>query len=690
MLAADKKPAKESSAKVFGLDKVWSMHLTVQPKEWEKMQPKRGRGFGGFGGPPRPEGKAPEAKPPVAKPAEAARDGKVRGMFGFEYEYIKADLEINGKTYKDVAVRYKGNGSYAASQGRLKRPFKIDLARYIPDQKFDGEKKLTLNNNVMDASAAREVLSYKVYRSLDVPAPRTAYAQLTLTVPGKHDKELVGLYTLVESIDKTFLKSRFGSSKGLLVKPERVGPVEYLGEEWPAYENRYQPKTPANAKSKRRLIEFTRLVQKADDKTFKDEINSYLDVDEFLRFLAGTVALSSMDSFIGLTHNYFIYLDPKTNQFNFIPWDFDHSFGGFMMMGTPENLMDLSIRQPYTNRNRLIERLFADEKVYAAYKGHLRKLIDRGFTAEAVRKDLMVINAAIDPIKKKEKDAVAARHEDGRGGPFGGMFNRAPDLTTFVAKRVESIDGQLEGKRKGTVLAGRFGPGGPGGFGPGQFVAKPILAVADKDKDGKLSKKEATIVVKALFAAVDKDGKGEIDQKALADGINKLMPRPGGPGGPGGPRGGPGGPAGPGRPNAAPPGGPGNPQPGGPGGRPGAGPGGPPPGGPGGRPGFGPPFGGPGGWWAKAIVDRAGKDGKLTEKGLLTAAEKLFGESDKNKDGKLDEKELIEALNKFLAPPGGGRFGPPGGPPGGPPTGPPGGRPGAPRPGERERGREGR
>ena len=82
-------------------------------------------------------------------------------------------------------------------------------------------------------------------------------------------------------------------------------------------------------------------------------------------------------------------------------------------------------------------------------------------------------------------------------------------------------------------------------------------------------------------------------------------------------------------------------------------------------------------WWAKPIVDKAGKDGKVTEKGLLAATEKLFAEADKNKDDLLDEKELSEALNKFLAPP---PFGPSGGPPSG--------RPGAARPGERERNRE--
>jgi spore coat protein CotH len=665
--AADKKPGKDAATGVFGLDKVWSMHLTIQPDQWEKMQPKRGRG--GFGFPPNRDGKSAEAKPAEAKPAEADRDARPRGMFGFDFPYVKGDLEIEGRKIPNVGVRYKGNASYGSSQGRLKRPFKIDLARYNSEQTFFGQKKLTLNNNGMDPSAAREVLSYVAYRSLDVPASRTAYVKLTLTVPGKYEKEFVGLYTLVETIDKTFLKNHFGSSKGLLLKPEFVGPLEHLGDDWGPYEQRYHPKTPADGKAKRRLIEFTKLVQKADDKTFKAEINHYLDVDEFLRFLAATVAVVNMDSFIGLTHNYLLYLDPKTNKFVFIPWDLDLSMGAFGMMGSPDEMADLSIRQPATNRNRLIERLFADEKVYAAYKGHLRKLLEKGFTEEGVRKDLAAINAAIGPIQKQEKEAAAARNENINRGGFGG-FNRMPDLPGFATKRVASIQGQLDGKRKGTLLAGRFG--GPGGFGPGMFLARPVLEAADKDKDGKLSKEELNKAVKFLFAKLDTEHKGELNQQSLTDGINKLLPRPPGFGGPGGPGGAP-----PGAPGGPPPGGPGGPPPDARGERPGNGPGalGGPGGPPGFRPpGFGPPGGGLGGMFARSLVEKAGKDGKVNEERLLALEAKLFTEADKNKDGKLDDKELIEALNKLMppfGPPGGGRFGPPGAPSAGPPGSPP-------------------
>lgn len=99
---------------------------------------------------------------------------------------------------------------------------------------------------------------------------------------------------------------------------------------------------------------------------------------------------------------------------------------------------------------------------------------------------------------------------------------------------------------------------------------------------------------------------------------------------------------------------------------------------------FGPP-GGLGGMYARSLVEKAGKDGKVNEKRLLELAGKVFTEADKNRDGKLDDKELSEALNKLMppfGPPGGRRFGPPGGPPGAPPGGPPDARPGAPRPGE--------
>src|SRR5207249_6590408 len=121
--------------------------------------------------------------------------------------------------------------------GQLRRNLKIDIDRYHKGQAFHGMKMITLNSGAADPTRYREALAYPLYQAAGVPAPRTAFAQVALSVPGKYDKEFVGLFTFVENIDKAFLKDRFGDGGGLLLKPEPKGfsqqkPFDYVGDDW--------------------------------------------------------------------------------------------------------------------------------------------------------------------------------------------------------------------------------------------------------------------------------------------------------------------------------------------------------------------------------------------------------------------------------------------------------------------------
>jgi spore coat protein CotH len=573
--AAGKPPTK--SSQVFGLEKVWTMHLTVQPKDWETMQPTRGAFSKGN-----------------AKAAPLTEERKLRGGFRYDFEYIKGDLEIDGVVLKDVGIRFKGNSSYMLTSNHLKRPFKIDLDRYTEEQEWGGLQKLTLNNNVMDATYAREAMAYGVYRAAGLPAPRTAYAQVLLTVPGKYDKVVVGVYTLIETVDKVFLKERFGSSKGMLLKPEGVGPLDYLGENWSAYEARYRPKTTPTPKMQRRLIDFTSMVQQADETRFRKEIHSYLDVDRFLRYTAATVALSSMDSFVGFGHNYFLYLDAKSDQFTILPWDVDHSFGALLMVGSADDLINLSIRKPSFGKNSLIEKLFADEKVFATYKKYLAELVEKSFTTERIKSDLAAITKTLAPYREEEKKALASRNENWNGWLILGMFNRPPEPEAFTTKRIVSLNAQLAGKSEGKLLR-------PGGFGRQRggerVLVKPILTGADNDKDGKLSRDEVIEGVKALFKLSAIEGADAIDQRELTVGLEKVLPKP------------------PGQQDIA----------------------------------FGPPPMAVA--LARAIYTRAGKEGKVTLTNLVRETETLFDQCDKDKSGKLEQSELSQALRELFNPP---------------------------------------
>ena len=58
-----------------------------------------------------------------------------------------------------------------------------------------------------------------------------------MTVPGKYDKEYVGLYTLIEQVDRVFLKEHFGNADGMLLKPEitQGGGLPHFGADWKQY-----------------------------------------------------------------------------------------------------------------------------------------------------------------------------------------------------------------------------------------------------------------------------------------------------------------------------------------------------------------------------------------------------------------------------------------------------------------------
>ena len=149
-------------------------------------------------------------------------------------------MTAEGKTYKGVGLRYSGNASYMASAGGLKRSFLVDLERSDnPD--FHGLHAIGLQSGALDPAKAREALAFALFREAGVPAPRTAMAEVTLTVPGRHDKAYLGLYTLVEPVDRAFLKDRFHTDKGLLLRPQGLRGLDFLGDDWEKYRGPYRP-----------------------------------------------------------------------------------------------------------------------------------------------------------------------------------------------------------------------------------------------------------------------------------------------------------------------------------------------------------------------------------------------------------------------------------------------------------------
>jgi hypothetical protein len=501
-----------------------------------------------------------------------ARDGKrngVVGMMGMEFKYVHAEMEFEGKRLPDVGLRYKGNGTFLESRASLKRSLKIDINRYTKGQEFAGVTTLNLHNNVTDASSMNEPLAFLAYREAGVPAPRSSYARVYVTVPGKYNRQYLGLYSLIENLDKKFMKERFGTSEGALFKPSTSTLFNDQGDDWKAYIQGYDPKTKLTKAQERRIIELCKLVTHANDTEFAAKIGNYLDLNTFARYMAVLVWIVDYDSILDLGQNFLIYLDPKTNKLHFVAWDQDHSFGQFPMMGSQEDREKLSLKQPWMGEKRFLERIFKIEAFRKNYLAHVAKLNQTLFTPERFAKQVDELAPVLRPAVKEEAEAKLARFDKavagepvppapgsfggpppgegggrpgggpppggGFGGPPGGFsfMQPAKPIKSFVKARAASVAQQIAGKSEGAPRSNGFGPppapggrgggGGGEGFGPGMFLAPPFLRELDANKDKILTRGEFIAGFAKWFAAWNTDKSGVLSDKQLRDGIDRAL-----------------------------------------------------------------------------------------------------------------------------------------------------------------------
>ncbi|PYI89262.1 MAG: hypothetical protein DME26_01685, partial [Verrucomicrobia bacterium] len=296
--------ALRSAAELFATTNVWSAHLRFTSNQWAALGPKRVPPVPGF---MRPDGTI------ILRNTNASRAG-VAGVFGFELPWSKAILEFGNTTFTNVAVRFKGNGTFLGAVRSYKRPFKIDLNKHVKSHGLAGRTTLNFGNLSADLSLLSDTLAYEFFREAGVPAPRTAFARMLLTIDGKFAERLLGLYVFVENPDANWARERFGVDGMALFKPVTYELFKDLGGDWKAYSDIYDPKTKLTPKQQGRVIEFARLVTRASDAIFTAQVGEFLDLDEFARFLACEVMLANYDGILNTGQNYLIYLDPRADR----------------------------------------------------------------------------------------------------------------------------------------------------------------------------------------------------------------------------------------------------------------------------------------------------------------------------------------------------------------------------------------
>ena len=327
---------------------------------------------------------------PVDDSAEVAGTGQsIPQRFSFSIKFDE-EFEDDESVYSCI----DSNGNPAAVDNNS--CFKI-VGQDIPEYKeadgreFRDFEKLRFRYNRDDPTYQREVLAHEILNQIGVPTARATHISIEFVITGKDDQTLfnqslpqtydMGVFIMVEQIDKPFLKSYFdkngylfkvgvGNLSGLDVVDEDCIPYEdseqffnndfcIIGveksdpesrEEWLGTENYqdpdfvnsainkegnagnisqfvpYQPSYDLKTKKKSlkearaELISFAKFVQTYPT---PEQLATRFDVEGFIKAQAAEIVLGAVDHYVRVANNYYLYFNEPSNKWVYIPTDFD-------------------------------------------------------------------------------------------------------------------------------------------------------------------------------------------------------------------------------------------------------------------------------------------------------------------------------------------------------------------------------
>jgi len=276
-------------------------------------------------------------------------------------------------TVENVGFRLRGN----TSRFSQKKSFKVSFNSFESGRKYYGLEKLNLNGEHNDPSIIRSKLCWDLFKSLQIKSPRANHVELYI------NEKYYGLYINVEHIDENFVRDRFGNNDGNLFKCLWPADLGYLGEDADLYKLTNGDRQAYALKTNREEDDYTDLAELISRLEFTPSatftaFENIFNVDGFLRILAVDVATGSWDDYWYLKNNYYLYNNPETAVFEFIPYDYDNTFG-IDWVGQDWGNRDIYNWGHDTEIRPLVTKILSVQEYRDRYSYYLNKLLHGDF-----------------------------------------------------------------------------------------------------------------------------------------------------------------------------------------------------------------------------------------------------------------------------------------------------------------------
>lgn len=242
-----------------------------------------------------------------------------------------------------------------------------------------------LNADVVDPSRIRSKWSFDWFAALSVLSPRAIHVTVAL------NNEELGVYTLLESVDRHFLQRRHLASGDIFYAVDnRANFSLTVGHKRRVLKNKladgYELKE-GSANAKQHLEQFVWRLNTVSEDHLPAWLLKTVDVYHYLRWLAGVVLTSNADGFV---HNYALYRNPKTGKWWIIPWDYDGTWGRDCY-GSKMSASEV----PLFGYNRLTERILSVPAFRRYYIRLMSVLLKRYFVRERLMREALSLMAGV-------------------------------------------------------------------------------------------------------------------------------------------------------------------------------------------------------------------------------------------------------------------------------------------------------
>jgi spore coat protein CotH len=285
---------------------------------------------------------------------------------------VPATLMIDGKTYKDVGVRFRGLSSYGAVPEGQKHSMNLSLDMVHQDQAVGAYKTINLLNAHEDPTLMRAVLYLNIARQY-IPAPKANFVRVVV------NGEDTGLFESVQQFNKEFIRENYKNTDGARWKAPGPNPrvsLQYLGDNIDIYKQVFEIKTKDDPAQWAALMNLTKVLSQTPVDRLQAAIDPILDVDGALRFLALEMTFVNNDGYWTRASDYSIYRDGG-GKFHIVPHDANETFAATPSRGGPINLgntrLDPLVGLQDATRP-LRSRLLAVPEFREKYLGYVREI----------------------------------------------------------------------------------------------------------------------------------------------------------------------------------------------------------------------------------------------------------------------------------------------------------------------------